>query len=44
MFVYGVEGVGVEYDQLIADVYSIIDFKPAGIKTCGHLVTNASSL
>ena len=30
------------YDQLIADGYSIIDFKPVGIKTCGHLVTNAS--
>ena len=33
---------GGGYDQLIADGYSIIDFKPVGIKTCGHLVTNAS--
>ena len=44
---YGEEegvGEGREYDQLVADDYSIIDFKPVGIKTCGHLLTNASKL
>ena len=41
MFVYGDEGYGGGYDQLIADGYSIIDFKPVGIRKCGHLVTNA---